>query len=652
LLIQKAGSTKLTVNSTGIDVTGVITTDGLTSVGGFISIGADGAGDDFRFYGDTSGRYMEWVSAADSLLFRDGAKALFGNGSDLQIYHDGSHSYVSDQGTGNLRIYANDLVLANNDGSETFLYGVNGGGVSISYANSAKVTTTSTGVDVTGTVTADGLTVETAAGTSGTIALLRNSSSASNGNAAYLDFKFDNSFSGSNVDVQIGAIKTNAGNEESAFVVKTTEGAGTPTERMRIDASGNVGIGVVPTLGRLHVKAASGVVGWFETTGLSGALGISNSGTFGMQIDTASSSGFLTFTKGSGSTEFGRFDTDGNLLVGKTAADGGVNGGEIRSNGETYLTATSAQPLALNRKSTDGAIATFAKDGVTVGSIGANNGAPYLSGPLAGGIKLSYYDATNGIIFPVTTTGAIANGTHDLGYSAAKFRDLYLSEGINLSADDAGGVGSNTIGFKHTGHTAGYSAAIEASYGGDFRADLIFKINTSQANTAPIEVARFNKSGNLLVGTTDSSPYTTIEGFVVALNNGSKSAACFGADNVASRTVVNIVNPNGSVGSITTNASATAYNTSSDQRLKDNIVDAPSASDDIDAIQVRSFDWKSDGSHQKYGMVAQELQTVAPEAVSAPEDPEEMMGVDYSKLVPMMLKEIQSLRARVAQLES
>ena len=58
------------------------------------------------------------------------------------------------------------------------------------------------------------------------------------------------------------------------------------------------------------------------------------------------------------------------------------------------------------------------------------------------------------------------------------------------------------------------------------------------------------------------------------------------------------------------------------------------------------------GHIKKYGMVAQELLEVAPEAVSAPEDPEEMMGVDYSKLVPMMLKEIQSLRARVAQLES
>ena len=119
----------------------------------------------------------------------------------------------------------------------------------------------------------------------------------------------------------------------------------------------------------------------------------------------------------------------------------------------------------------------------------------------------------------------------------------------------------------------------------------------------------------------------------------------------SANTQVRFYNGNGLVGSIVTDGSATAYNTSSDQRLKDNIVDAPSASDDIDAIQVRSFDWKADGSHQKYGMVAQELQTVAPEAVTGDADSEDMMGVDYSKLVPMLLKEIQSLRARVAQLE-
>ena len=105
------------------------------------------------------------------------------------------------------------------------------------------------------------------------------------------------------------------------------------------------------------------------------------------------------------------------------------------------------------------------------------------------------------------------------------------------------------------------------------------------------------------------------------------------------------------VGSISITTSATSFNTSSDQRLKDNIQDAADAGEIIDAIQVRSFDWKADGEHQRYGMVAQELTSVAPEAVSTPQDPDEMMGVDYSKLVPMLIKEIQTLRSRVAELE-
>jgi hypothetical protein len=105
------------------------------------------------------------------------------------------------------------------------------------------------------------------------------------------------------------------------------------------------------------------------------------------------------------------------------------------------------------------------------------------------------------------------------------------------------------------------------------------------------------------------------------------------------------------VGSVAVTSTATAYNTSSDQRLKENIADADDAGSKVDAIQVRKFDWKADGSHQDYGMVAQELNTVAPEAVTEGDTEEDMMSVDYSKLVPMMLKEIQSLRARVAQLE-
>jgi hypothetical protein len=106
------------------------------------------------------------------------------------------------------------------------------------------------------------------------------------------------------------------------------------------------------------------------------------------------------------------------------------------------------------------------------------------------------------------------------------------------------------------------------------------------------------------------------------------------------------------IGSITQDGTTgVLYNLTSDARLKENAADADDAASLIDAIQVRKFDWKSDGSHQRYGFIAQELVEVAPEAVHQPADPDEMMGVDYSKLVPMLVKEIQSLRARVAQLE-
>ena len=105
----------------------------------------------------------------------------------------------------------------------------------------------------------------------------------------------------------------------------------------------------------------------------------------------------------------------------------------------------------------------------------------------------------------------------------------------------------------------------------------------------------------------------------------------------------------GVIGSITqSGTTAVLYNVTSDQRLKENIQDADSASTLIDSLQVRKFDWKADGNHHRYGFIAQELVTVAPEAVHQPIDPKDMMAVDYSKLVPMLVKEIQSLRQRLS----
>ena len=222
------------------------------------------------------------------------------------------------------------------------------------------------------------------------------------------------------------------------------------------------------------------------------------------------------------------------------------------------------------------------------------------------------------------------------------------TQGLHFGWNYSNGAGESLIVFnKGAGTTGG----------------LTFVDNSSSGTHD--EIMRL-EGGNLLVGTTTTGSYT--DGKLSVFGDGSVPAATFknagntgqfcanfwNAAGSGTRTLINFTtNASPSVvGSISTNGSTTAYNTSSDYRLKENIADADDAGSKVDAIQVRKFDWIADGAHQDYGMVAQELQTVAPEAVSAPEDPEEMMGVDYSKLVPMLVKEIQSLRARVQQLEN
>jgi hypothetical protein len=95
-----------------------------------------------------------------NLSFGDDDKAIFGAGSDLQIYHNGSNSYLDEVGTGNLFVRANNLRLSNADNSQYYLIADNSGFLKLNYAGATKLSTTSTGIDVTGTVTADGLTVD------------------------------------------------------------------------------------------------------------------------------------------------------------------------------------------------------------------------------------------------------------------------------------------------------------------------------------------------------------------------------------------------------------------------------------------------------------------------------------------------------------
>jgi len=121
--------------------------------------------------------------------------------------------------------------------------------------------------------------------------------------------------------------------------------------------------------------------------------------------------------------------------VGKTATDIGTVGHQFLSDGQgDYAAHTSdgTRALLLNRKTSDGEIIDFRKNGTTVGSIG-HAGGLYITGPACG---LRFHtDGTK--IFPTTTTGGGADGTVDLGASSARFKDLYLSGGVYLGGTGA-----------------------------------------------------------------------------------------------------------------------------------------------------------------------------------------------------------------------
>jgi len=121
---------------------------------------ADGSGLTFQDAVDAStDATILWDATNDEFDFShgitlpDSQKITFGAGSDLQIYHDGSNSYIKEDGTGNLNIQGVHVILENTSGDNYFA-GINGAQASIYHNGSEKITTTATGATVTGLLTA------------------------------------------------------------------------------------------------------------------------------------------------------------------------------------------------------------------------------------------------------------------------------------------------------------------------------------------------------------------------------------------------------------------------------------------------------------------------------------------------------------------
>ena len=108
--------------------------------------------------------------SGNEVLHADNVKAKFGTGGDLEIYHDGSNSYIDDAGTGSIRLRSGTFTISNAAGSKTSALFSSGGSQDLYHNNNKKFETTNSGIQVTGTVNVNGAyTLPTSDGSSGQV---------------------------------------------------------------------------------------------------------------------------------------------------------------------------------------------------------------------------------------------------------------------------------------------------------------------------------------------------------------------------------------------------------------------------------------------------------------------------------------------------
>lgn len=424
------------------------------------------------------------------------------------------------------------------------------------------------------------------------------------------------------------------------------------------EAGGNVAIGKSTAATALDVNgtvtATSFTGAGTGLTGTASALSIGGNAATATTATSATTAGSVTNSVTFNNSGAG--DASGTSFNGSVARTISYNTIGAQPAG-TYVTSVGATAPVVSSGGTTPTISMAAATGSVNGYLTSTDWTTFNSkqAALVSGTNIKTVNGTS--LLGSGDVGTIATGYGGTGLTS------FTANGIMYASSTSALATSSALTFNGTNFaTTGTASATKLIPTGGTAAGNGMYLPATNAlafSTNGSERARFTSAGGFLVNTTSPAAgnwfseikFTGADVWPLALNANNRGLIVRNSAATSGFYAYFEYNGGTANGSISWSGGTTAFNTTSDARIKDNIVDAPEAGDLIDGIKVRSWDFKVDGAHWRYGMVAQELLEVVPEAVSVPSDDTIMMGVDYSKLVPMLIKEVQSLRRRVAELE-
>tara|TARA_R100000951_G_scaffold42554_1_gene35747 strand:- start:246 stop:2204 length:1959 start_codon:yes stop_codon:yes gene_type:complete len=391
-----------------------------------------------------------------NVLYNDNVKALFGAGADLQIYSDGNYSYLRESGgTSGLKITSdNQVSIRKHDDENIAVFNIDGA-VRFYHDNAQKFSTTSTGIDVTGTVTSDGLTVD--------------------GNATFLG-----SQNTIRADDAFLRVEETDGTDIAYFGDVTGGGVGgsylynhggTATVQMRADQASTVTHGINlnnTSIPRLTMTSSSGPYGFIEANTV---------GSVAISADGGNSGSNTNITFNIDDDEKVRLDTSGNLLVGKTSAAIGTAGHSINGLGYHYATramgSNGTDPVFVaNILNNNGNAIEIYKDSSKIGGIQVR-GNTLSIGSDDVGLEFHQNDDT---VYPKNfSTNTVSHNSISLGGPNHRFKNGYFAGNLYGDGSNLTGVGGSTslgaVGTyaylkndSGTTRTAGYLGSTSTGY--------------------------------------------------------------------------------------------------------------------------------------------------------------------------------------------